>query len=329
MNRSRLAFRLSAMALLVLGGGILGMGCVVEEMAEGDAVRINNEPKEQLSKSGAAVQRHRCSTREMPEWKIDEVELEVAEYMAKAKQGQPQKSGGSPTPGPSVVAGGVIDVYWHTITDASGTQGNVTLEQIDAQIDVLNAAFLDAGWSFNLVKVDTTSNDAWFVTGSDTAAESQMKSALRQGSAKDLNIYSNDCGDNLLGWATFPSYYADDPLADGVVLLYSSIPGGSAVPYNLGDTATHEVGHWMGLFHTFQGGCAKNPETGGDRIPDTASEQSPAFGCPMGRDTCASIDDPDPINNFMDYTDDECMWRFSKGQDIRMDAQFSTYRFGK
>ena len=219
----------------------------------------------------------------------------------------------------------VIPVYWHRIHGTGGAGGAVTDAQITSQIAVLNAAYSFSSFSFSLASTNDTSNASWYLCTGGTC-ETQMKSALRQGGSNALNIYSNNMGSGLLGWATFPSSYASKPLMDGVVILYSTVPGGTAVPYNLGDTATHEVGHWMGLYHTFQGGCARNATTGGDLVPDTPAEKSPAFGCPVGRDSCARLTGNDPITNFMDYTDDSCMVAFSVGQGTRMNAQWTAYR---
>lgn len=257
----------------------------------------------------------RCATRQLDEAELARVTHEVGANAAR-------KPGGG---GGSGVTGGVINVYFHVVNQGSGlANGDVPDSMIVDQIDVLNGAFAATGWSFALVAITRTTNATWYNGCDVSTTEGQMKSALRQGTADDLNVYTCNPGSDLLGWATFPSSFASSPSRDGVVLLHSSLPGGSAVPYNLGDTATHEVGHWMGLYHTFQGGCSKN----NDLVADTAAERSAAFGCPVGRDTCAGTG-TDPITNFMDYTDDACMFQFTTAQDSRMDGLFSTYRFNK
>jgi hypothetical protein len=220
------------------------------------------------------------------------------------------------------VAGGTINVYFHVIRKGTGVaNGDITTTMITNQINVLKNAYASWGWNFNLDTTTRTTNTTWY-NGCYGSSETAMKNALRQGTADDLNIYSCNPSGGILGYATFPSSYSGAPKKDGVVILYSSVPGGTAAPYNLGDTATHEVGHWMGLYHTFQGGCSGN----GDFVSDTPAEASAAFGCPTGRNTCSSTGS-DPITNFMDYTDDSCMFKFTTGQDTRMDSQFTTYRY--
>jgi len=225
------------------------------------------------------------------------------------------------------VTGGVIPVYVHVIRQSAGGAGDIPDTWITNQINVLNQANAPWGWSFQLAApINRVTNPTWY-TDCYGASESAMKSALHQGTADDLNMYTCSPSGGILGYATFPSDYQSNPSRDGVVLLDESLPGGSATPYHLGDTGTHEVGHWMGLYHTFQGGCSRN----GDLVSDTPAERSAAYGCPAGRDSCAGNKYPglDPILNFMDYTDDACMDRFSGGQDVRMDDQFSLYRAGK
>ena len=266
----------------------------------------------------------RCGARQIDEDEAEEIEATVERHLA-AKRA-------SARPGDLVAAAAVavVPVYWHVINNGTSlANGDIPDSQIAAQINVLNAAYASYGFSFVLTGITRTTNSAWYTAGPGTTDESNMKNALRQGSADDLNIYSSNPGGGLLGWATFPSNYQAKPKDDGVVVLFSSVPGGTAAPYDLGDTGTHEVGHWVGLYHTFQGGCARNTTNGGDLVSDTPAEKSPAFGCPTGRNSCTKIAGLDPITNFMDYTDDACMNTFSSGQGARMQAMWSTYRAGQ
>ncbi len=267
----------------------------------------------------------RCAS---PQFDADEMS-EIDTYIL-ANRGGPGKAfrPGMIDPPQAAVSSGQIQVYVHVITRANGT-GGVTTQQIQQQISVLNTGFATTGWTYNLAGVTTTANDAWYAMQPGTTAETQAKNALRVGTAETLNMYVAGIGGGLLGWATFPSSYAGQPKLDGVVLLNASLPGGTAVPYNLGDTGTHEVGHWMGLYHSFQGGCSRNASGGGDLVSDTPAEKSPAYGCPTGRNSCTNIAGNDPITNFMDYTDDACMFQFTPAQDARMDSSYSAYRFGK
>ncbi len=99
--------------------------------------------------------------------------------------------------------------------------------------------------------------------------------------------------------------------------------GGSATPFDRGDTLVHEVGHYLGLLHTFEGRCSEQ----GDLISDTPAERRAASGCPLSRDTCPSPG-TDPVRNFMDYSDDDCVEEFTPEQELWMKDQVETFRPG-
>ncbi|MFN7726174.1 MAG: zinc metalloprotease [Rubrivivax sp.] len=260
----------------------------------------------------------RCSTRHVTDF---EQQLHELNHRSWLSQRQSQGRAVALRPVGSVN----IPVWVHVINKGAGTaNGDVPESQITAQLNVLNAAYSGTGspFVFTLAGVTRTTNASWYVMTPGSSAESQAKTALRKGGAGTLNMYLASPGQGLLGWATFPTDYTAKPTMDGVVVLNTSVPGGTAAPYNEGDTGTHEVGHWLGLYHTFQGGCtAKN-----DQVSDTPAERSAAYGCPTGRDSCARQAGKDPITNFMDYTDDSCMNTFSAGQVTRMDSLHQQYR---
>jgi pregnancy-associated plasma protein-A len=220
-----------------------------------------------------------------------------------------------------------IPVAFHVIRkDTTFAGGNVPKSAITAQIQVLNDSYAgttggaDTSFQFSLQSVDRTTNAGWFKLSQ--GKERKMKQALKIGGPETLNIYTANLGRNLLGW----SYLAQDAqkvgVLDGVVVHFRSLPGGPwGTDYSAGDTTTHEVGHWLNLLHTFEGGCTGS----GDSVDDTPAEASAAYQCPVGRDTC-SAKGLDPITNFMDYTYDSCMYQFTPDQAIRMQEAWIAYR---
>ena len=235
---------------------------------------------------------------------------------------------------PTAAVGDItIPTYFHVVLPAAEAANGISAAEtrlaslVRSQVNVLNEAYAGrtgaeasaaTPFQYNLVNIDYSYNDAWYAVVPGTV-EKQMKAATRVGGKNTLNVWTANIGDDLLGWATFPTKKLSSD--DGVVILDESMPGGTAGKYAYGDTLTHEVGHWLALYHTFQGGCKGQ----GDQVADTPAEAGPQFDCPTGADTCTAPG-ADPIHNYMDYTQDTCMFQFTAGQAARMSDAWNQYR---
>lgn len=242
---------------------------------------------------------------------------------------------------PGTVIG--IPVVVHVI-QTTGGQGFLSDALVQSQIAVLNEDFralagtpgqngVDTRIQFFLATVDpqgnpTTgirrhTNNTWFQDAGS------YWNSIAWPTQRYLNIYTNNCGNgSILGYVPdLPQSGAVlNTNADRVVILYSVFgrPGLSGAPFNQGRTCTHEVGHYLGLFHTFENGCGSAAcYQSGDRICDTNAEANPRFGCPTSAVSCGT---PDPVRNYMDYTDDSCMTNFTQEQARRMRCTLQHYR---
>lgn len=220
------------------------------------------------------------------------------------------------------VATATVPVYFHVMRDAAGN-GDVTDQQIAQQMTVLNTTFAggesteaaDTGFAFTLAGTFRYNNTQWHQDKSSSTYRKQT----RKGGANALNIWLVDF--KYLGIATFPWDYRKNPGIDGIRVHYASLPGGTIANYDLGETATHEAGHWFGLYHTFQGGCTAT----NDEVADTPAQSGPTSGCPEGQDTCPAPG-TDPIHNYMDYSYDTCYTQFTLGQSARSGQMWTAYR---
>ena len=226
-----------------------------------------------------------------------------------------------------------VPVYAHVIKGKHpGEQAKFGPRRLQHLIDLLNAGMrgdqssssAPLRYRFELKRADYTKRDGWYHAYFNGPRDRRAKTALHRGGDASLNLYINGGGppgQPVLGWSRFPWQYASAPRLDGVSVNVAALPGGRARGYNLGDTLIHETGHWLGLFHTFEGGCSAT----GDLVEDTPAEAEPSFYCETTRDTCSSPGN-DPVRNFMDYSLDSCMNMFTPGQVRRVDVAFARWR---
>lgn len=210
------------------------------------------------------------------------------------------------------------------------SRSRVTVAQVKESIVILNEAFSggqsatnhSVGLHFTLVDIRFKKRDSWFHASPDTLADRRMRRALHRGGPTALNLYFTRPSDGTLGFAAFPWDYERHPLQDGLTINAGTVSGGNTRNYNLGDTLVHEAGHWVGLYHTFEYGC----DVENDMVADTPQEADPGYGCPEGADSCADDPGADPIHNFMDYSNDSCMFEFTAGQVARAQDAWTAFR---
>ncbi len=234
----------------------------------------------------------------------------------------------------------VVHVVWKT------TAQNVSDAQIQSQIDVLNADYralnADIGSvppAFQGLVADIEVNFCMAQqtpSGAATNGIERRSTTLTSWSTNDavkyyaqggldvwdrtryLNLWVCNLSGGVLGYAQFPGGPA---ATDGVVITYSGFGtiGSAVAPFNKGRTATHEVGHWLNLYHIWGddgSGCS-----GSDLVTDTPNQADENYGCPaFPAVSCSNGPNGDMFMNYMDYTDDACMFMFSNGQKTRMQA---------
>ncbi|MBR9861016.1 T9SS type A sorting domain-containing protein [bacterium] len=243
----------------------------------------------------------------------------------------------------------IIPVVFHVI-HAYGEE-NISKEQIEDQLRIINEDFqrlnpdtvktrsqfksraVDMDIEFRLARRDPLGRCTEGITRTYSpltdGGDEAVKGLIRWDYKKYLNIWvirrierGGFNGGTVLGYAVFPDQ--TDAQRDGIVIRADRV-GSIGTAVSEGRTLTHEIGHWLGLYHTFQGGCT-NTVAWTDRVGDTPPVDGPSYGCPTGNNTCSNDnpDEVDMVENYMDYANDNCMNAFTQGQKNRVDYFFYT-----
>lgn len=215
-----------------------------------------------------------------------------------------------------------IDVFFEVLAQPDNA-GYVSAATISSLVSLLTKHFSAAGFAFRLAYTTVTRVPGASWCGSVLASpDSRVRRA-----ASRLTVFTcSSIYQSVLGQASFPWSSG----ANFVFITTNALPGGSDARYTSGKSLVHEVGHWLGLYHTFQGGChpsSKSDTAFGDFISDTPPADQ-IFGrndCTF-RDSCPGILGPDPIHNFMDYSTDDCRTSFTPQQNARMRGMWAAYR---
>ena len=322
---------LSALALL---------GLSTSALAQDVRISVSHAPE------GSAITRRACGTMEVLATQLA-ADPAQAQRMA-AIEAHAQRLMANPAAQRTAAGTVIIPVVVHVLYNTAAQ--NISDAQVQSQIAVLNEDYrklnadasktpaqfaglvADVNVQFVLAKRDPAGLATTGIIHKSTKTASwstndAVKNSKRGGdnawdATKYLNLWACNLGQGLLGYAQFPGGAA---ATDGVVILYSAFgsrakyaAGTYTTTYDLGRTATHEVGHWLNLRHIWG-----DATCGNDQVADTPTQQTSNFGCPaFPHVTCSNAGDMSM--NYMDYTDDQCMYMFSTGQSSRMNALFAT-----